>query len=123
MQIAQNIHLKEVSCRCGCTTPPEVLAHLVTLGFMLQRIRDYFGRPVYINSGHRCPAHNSAVGGASRSYHMLGMAADIRVDGVHPQNVYKAVVLLMGQSKILAGGVKCYPSFVHYDYRGTVTKF
>lgn len=123
MQIAKNIHLNELSCRCGCTTPPQVLPHLVTLGFMLQRIRDHFNAPVYINSGYRCQAHNSAVGGASRSYHMQGIASDIRVKDVHPQIVYKHVLLLMSKGLILSGGIKCYPSFVHYDMRGTVTKF
>lgn len=123
MQIAKNIHLNELSCRCGCATPLQVLPHLVTLGFCLQRIRDHFGAAVFINSGYRCTSHNTAVGGASRSFHLSGMAADIRVYGVHPQNVYKALIVLMQKGLILTGGIKCYPTFVHYDIRGTLTKF
>lgn len=123
MQIAQNVHLKELSCRCGCATPPERLPALVTLGFCLQRIRDNFNAPIYINSGYRCTAHNTSVGGAARSFHVSGMAADIRIKDVHPQIVYKHIILLMQKGLILSGGIKCYPSFVHYDIRGTVTKF
>lgn len=37
------------------------------------------GRPVAVNSGYRSPALNAAVGGAPRSRHMYGEAADITV--------------------------------------------
>ncbi|WP_363322820.1 D-Ala-D-Ala carboxypeptidase family metallohydrolase [uncultured Muribaculum sp.] len=32
---------------------------------------------MYVNSGYRCPALNAVVGGAKRSYHLLGRAADL----------------------------------------------
>ena len=35
------------------------------------------GRPLRIVSGHRCAWWNSRVGGASRSQHLVGRAADI----------------------------------------------
>lgn len=123
MKITKNINLNELVCRCGCATPQDISYRLMALAFMLQRIRDHFAAPVYINSAYRCQSHNSAVGGASRSYHMEGIAADIRVKDVHPQVVYKAVLLMMSKGLILSGGVKCYPAFVHYDMRGSVTKF
>ena len=34
-------------------------------------------QPIIISSGYRCPALNKAVGGAKRSYHLQGRAADI----------------------------------------------
>jgi hypothetical protein len=37
--------------------------------------------PVLISSGYRCPALNSAVGGASNSAHLYGCAADFTVPG------------------------------------------
>lgn len=123
MQITKNIHLKELQCRCGCATPPEVLTNLVTLAFMLQRIRDFYGRPIRITSGYRCASHNMAVGGVSRSYHMLGMAADFNVDGIAPRVLAASVLGCMQDATILAGGLKAYTSFVHYDFRGVVTKF
>lgn len=36
----------------------------------LQALRDAWVRPIIINSGHRCPAHNSAVCGAPASMHL-----------------------------------------------------
>lgn len=45
---------------------------------VLEPLRRALGRAVYINSGYRSVALNSAVGGAAVSYHMRGLASDIR---------------------------------------------
>lgn len=52
----------------------KVSAHLVQ---HLERLRAIVGRPLPIVSGHRCPWWNQRVGGASRSQHLYGTAADI----------------------------------------------
>lgn len=44
---------------------------------ILERIRHRIGRPLPVVSGFRSAATNRAVGGASASYHLRGMAADI----------------------------------------------
>lgn len=44
---------------------------------VLQPLRDHFKEPVYISSGFRCAALNKVVGGAKKSQHMYGEAADI----------------------------------------------
>lgn len=49
---------------------------------VLEPIRDWLGRPVYVSSGYRCEALNELVGGSPRSRHMLGLAADIIVPGM-----------------------------------------
>lgn len=36
----------------------------------LQLLRDGWGKPIVINSGHRCVTHNRAVGGTSNSQHL-----------------------------------------------------
>lgn len=43
----------------------------------LERLREEVGRPIRIVSGVRCCPHNAAVGGAKRSQHVHGLAADI----------------------------------------------
>ena len=123
MYIAKNITLKELSCRCGCTAPPKVLAHLVTLATFLQRVRDLYNKPIIINSGYRCTSHNSKVGGASRSYHMDGIAADIYIKGVSSAKLFQTILESMKNGYIPAGGVRDYGTFVHYDFRGYITKF
>lgn len=44
---------------------------------VLDPLRDWYGKPIYVNSGYRCPALNKAVGGVANSQHLTGQAADI----------------------------------------------
>lgn len=44
---------------------------------VLERIRALNGRPLIIVSGYRSPTTNRSVGGAKRSQHLFGRAADI----------------------------------------------
>lgn len=44
---------------------------------ILDPLREVYGKPIYINSGYRCPELNKAVGGVSTSEHQSGRAADI----------------------------------------------
>jgi uncharacterized protein YcbK (DUF882 family) len=54
-----------------------LLGPLAELVQVLERIRAVRGLPLPILSGHRCRASNVTVGGAKRSQHILGAAADI----------------------------------------------
>lgn len=49
---------------------------------VLQPVRDNFNKPVVISSGYRSPAVNTAVGGSSKSQHILGQAADFIIPGI-----------------------------------------
>lgn len=44
---------------------------------VLDPLREAYGKPIYVNSGYRCPSLNKAVGGVSNSEHQTGCAADI----------------------------------------------
>lgn len=57
---------------------PEVLDNLTQLrDNILNPLRELYGKPIYINSGYRCPELNKKVGGSSTSDHLYGYAADI----------------------------------------------
>jgi len=45
---------------------------------VLDPLREAFGKPIVVTSGYRCQKLNRAVGGAARSQHITGEAADIR---------------------------------------------
>lgn len=47
---------------------------------VLDPLREAYGKPIYVNSGYRCPKLNKAVGGVSNSQHVKGQAADIDVN-------------------------------------------
>ena len=44
---------------------------------VLDPLRRAWGKPILVNSGYRCPALNTAVGGKASSQHLRGEAADI----------------------------------------------
>lgn len=46
---------------------------------VLEPLRQWYGKPIAIGSGYRCPALNKAVGGVTNSQHMKGEAADLRI--------------------------------------------
>ena len=49
----------------------------------LQRLRDVFGFPLPVNSGYRCPVHNSAVSSTGpNGPHVSGRAVDFSVSGL-----------------------------------------
>lgn len=47
---------------------------------VLDPVREWYGKPIYVNSGYRCKELNAAVGGVANSQHMTGEAADIDVN-------------------------------------------
>lgn len=114
--LAPGFRVREFRCRDGSDT---VMVD-ETLTVVLQCIREHFGKPVTITSGYRTAAHNAAVGGAKSSQHLLGRAADIRVEGVSVEAVAAYVESLMPDW----GGVGRYPvkagratGWVHVDTR------
>lgn len=44
---------------------------------ILDPLREWYGKPIRVNSGYRCEALNEAIGGSKTSQHCLGEAADI----------------------------------------------
>ena len=72
---------------------PAALANLTRLAAFLEQVRTALGnRMVVINSAYRSKAVNDAVGSKDTSQHRLGCAADIRVPGMSPDAVVKAVM-------------------------------
>lgn len=106
-------HFKAKEFACKDKTPIAFIdTHLIDL---LEAIRNYYNSPVIINSAYRTYTWNEKVGGTEHSYHMKGMAADIRVRGVPCKNVALKASELLGKT----GGVICYTNFVHVDIRTT----
>ena len=115
-KLSANFTVAEFACKDG-SDPVFVDSSLAAL---LQKIRDHFGRPVVITSGYRTATHNTAVGGAKSSQHLLGRAADIQVQGVSVEDVAAYAESLMpawggvGRYPVKAGRAK---GWVHVDTR------
>jgi hypothetical protein len=48
---------------------------------VFDKVREYFGVPIFISSGYRSAALNKAIGGSATSDHNLGRALDLDQDG------------------------------------------
>jgi len=60
---------------------------------MLEEVKDLLdGKPIMVNSAFRSKAVNDAVGSKDTSQHRVGCAADIRVPGLTPDQVVKAII-------------------------------
>lgn len=121
--MTKNFKLSEFNCKCGDLVPSHLVHNVLRLATNLQVLRDHVDAPIIINSGYRSPKYNMAIGGAANSYHTKGMAADIHIPGKHPWQVYNAIRDLQTQGLMAVGGLKVYNTFVHYDIRGTLTRF
>lgn len=65
------------------TPNSEVVNNLKKLvEYVLDPLREKYGKPIHVNGAYRCPALNKAVGGSKTSQHMLGLAADITAGSV-----------------------------------------
>lgn len=105
---------REFESRDGAKSPFGETVVKPELVHLLNRIREKWGRPIIVNSAYRSPEHNKAVGGVANSYHVQGLAADIRPES--PEDLDELQDLCL---EIVAdGGVGLYDTFVHVDARG-----
>ena len=69
------------------------IENLRRLAVFLELVKDRLGgRPIMVNSAFRSKVVNDAVGSKDTSQHRLGCAADIRVPGMTPDAVVRAVL-------------------------------
>lgn len=122
-QLTTNFSLEEFNSKDGEAMPTAQRECIKEVARQLQIIRDHIGKAIHINSGYRSPAYNKKIGGASNSFHVKGMAVDVRVDGMTPSELAAVITALMIDGKIIKGGIGKYSTFVHYDIRGTHTRF
>ncbi len=107
----QFFHRAEFRCPCGCGKATADFELVEVLTFL----RTYFGEPVYIHrgGGYRCEAYNAKIGGAQKSAHCEGLAADISIRNV----ALDALYLLLDGYFPDKYGFGLYKAHVHVDVR------
>lgn len=113
-RLSNNFSLREFDCHCSGGLCHFTLINPRLLD-ALQSLRDLLAVPLRITSGYRCQAHNQEAGGSRRSYHTLGMAADVACRD--SQAMAELVAAVAGIPAF--GGIGRYPAkrFVHLDVR------
>jgi len=99
---------------CSCEHCKGSFKISLTLVGILEAIRAHFRRRVEIVSGYRCPQLSTSLHGLKKSWHSLGKAADITVDGINPIDVFKFL-----ETIDCVRGLGYYPhkNFIHLDVR------
>ena len=119
-QISENFSWEEFQNSCKAeelgidnSIPDESIASQVRslVVTVLQPLRSAFRKPLYINSGYRCPALNKALKGAKNSQHTKGQAADIASDNPH------GLAELVLQNKLPFDQMILYNTFVHISHK------
>ena len=108
-KVGQHFKVKEFACKDESQVV-FIDSYLVSI---LDILRNQVGKPVYINSGYRTPTRNKAVDGAKYSYHMRGMAADIRINGMTAKEIANKLNAIIPDEC----GIIVYSTWVHIDTR------
>jgi len=111
-RISKNFKLKEFECPC-CKRV--MLDSRLLKGLVMLRI--IMNRPVRISSGYRCEKENKRVKGHKTSYHMAGMAADIKVKDISISSLADFA------ESIGFKGIGIYKKHLHVDIRETLYRW
>lgn len=116
VMVARNFKASEFACQDGS----DIILIDPLLVWILQNVRDHFGKPVNITSGYRTPAHNAKLPEASSgSYHLQGRAADFTVTGVKAEEVQAYLESIMPNT----GGIGKASTYTHVDTRETKSRW
>lgn len=108
-KIGEHFVAKEFACKDGS----QIIFIDDYLVSILDILRSKIGKPVIVNSGYRTPDWNAKCGGAKYSYHMRGMAADIRVKGMSAKQLANELDAIIPEGC----GIIVYSGWVHFDVR------
>ena len=115
-QIVNNISLTWGEFTKDCTRVPEskeIVANIIKTTKGFGEIRDKWNSPIIVTSGYRPPAVNKAIGGASRSQHLFGLALDF-----YPaQGSIYDLLEVVKSSSVVGVGLGMKKGFLHGDYR------
>lgn len=77
---------------------------LLEVAKLLEKIREKAGFPIWISSGYRCDAVNTAVGGSPKSQHRLSQAADIKACKGHTnKELFEIIKTMIADKEITCG--------------------
>lgn len=107
---------RELACRCGGRFCQGEYWHDPGFLDVLEALRAAAGRPLVINSGHRCELWNAHVGGVAKSMHRT-IAVDIALAGQDRQ------ALLAAAERLGFTGFGLARNFLHLDRRAVPARW
>jgi uncharacterized protein YcbK (DUF882 family) len=111
MNESEHFKQSEMQCHCGCGEC-DLDQRLLPA---LEKLRELAGAPIIVNCAYRCAKHNAEAKGVSKSAHLQGRAADIRIKGKTLAEMYD---LAEQVPEFKEGGIGVYDDgFLHVDVR------
>jgi uncharacterized protein YcbK (DUF882 family) len=102
----------ELACHhCGVNACQQVLVDA------LEALRAAAGVPISIDDAYRCAIHNAQVGGVPDSQHVQGIAADIKIQGMTPIQMYSAALKVPAFANGGIGVTLGPTGYIHVDTR------
>jgi len=125
LQLSKNFVLSEfvksaTALRLGIDNTPSIheINNLTLLcENVLQPLRDWYGKPITISSGYRCPALCEAVGSTKTSQHSKGEAVDIDTLKDNLKLFEWIVGNLEFDQLIYEFGCEKAPAWIHISYK------
>ena len=124
-------HFSRWEFACHCAEDCGFAAVDVGLLKILEAVRNHYNIPVIINSGCRCLNFNRSIGSEDNSQHVRGLAADITIKNIDPEDT-----AFWAEQNYLTGwgGIGIYKNvtshvtgnvinFVHIDVRKTMARW
>jgi len=106
-------YFKPEETRCKCRRK-ECSADIAPVMLdKLNEIRAEYGKPITILSGARCAPHNKAIGGATKSAHIEGKAADLKRD----DDLLTFIMARLDRYNIRLEDPDVTSSWIHIDLR------
>lgn len=126
--IAELTHSDTANARGIDNTPSKEAVENMTalINNCLDPLREAYGSPITVNSGYRGPALNKAVGGATKSQHMTGEAADLSTGSrTTNKNLYNLVIQLKNNNGFKFDQLinEYNYSWVHVSYSRSRTRY
>jgi uncharacterized protein YcbK (DUF882 family) len=108
----EELTASDIAVRNGLNNKPngDVMVNLTRLATFLEKVRFLFNKPIHINSAYRSPVINKLLGSKPTSQHCIGCAADIKIEGLSPDQIVSRIVnSTIGYDQV----IREYDSWVH----------
>lgn len=114
--LSEHFNHQDFFCRCQICKGIKDAEFKIHLGLVgaLEMLWVKLNRPIKIKTAFRCEAENEKLGGGRKSFHLRGKAVHIYVEGMKPQELFKAAREL---EEIKGLGLNLDDGTVHVDLR------
>lgn len=98
---------------------PELQANTQEHLIRINKFREIYGKPMYVNSGYRTPEHNALIGGAKNSSHCTCQATDFKDNNGELKKYIAENSDILEKCNLYMEAPESTPTWVHLQSRPT----